>query len=448
MLIFITGIVVLCGFLSGYNGGVVSGAYSLLVQQFHFTPFLGGVVASALPLGGLLGSIFASYSSDHMGRRTSILISASLFVVGALMSGTTNHVETLIIARFLVGFATGIVTPIGPQYLSEIAPPLVRGRMIGAYQMMTSGGVLSAYVANQIISGISADFDVINRWQLMFALSGIPAVVLLVGMLFAPRSPRWLLLRGRNQDAREVFYMLGSKGAEDWGEKAVNTAINEERSTRGTCRWRDLIGPELRSITIFAIAIFVIQQLSGINVVIYYAPQILSQLGFALHETSLLATTSLGVVMFLTSIPALFLFDKFGRRSLLIIGLPLCGFAEILAMVPVYLENGELAWLGALGLCLYMAAFALSIGPLPWIYIAEIFPVQARAKGMVIGVMTNWIFNFGVVLMFPVLIASFGIFWMFAMFITTCFLGMCYAVRYAPETKGVPIEQIQQLFRK
>lgn len=448
MVIRLACVAVLCGFLFGYNEGVVAGAYDLLNDQFHFSPYWGGMLVAGLPLGGLIGAFLSAYLSDTLGRRPTLIFAAFLFLAGAILSGVALDLYLLIFARAVVGVAIGIATMAGPQYLSEIAPPRIRGRMLAAFQLMISTGILVAYLSDLGITQLALTGDLFNHWQLMFLLSGIAAILLLVGSLASPESPRWLVLAGKPDTATNVFQILEPTQTQAWAQDRVAEIKAELGELKETGGWQDLFSKRIAPITYFTLLAFVFQQLSGINAVIFYAPDMFKDFGFSQDTAQLSATVGLGAVLAISAIGSLFLVDRVGRRPLMIYGLPCCAITQLMIIWGSSMGTIFGIWLAIAGLCLFLMTFSLSIGPLPWIYMSEVFPNHLRAKGMVVAVTVNWVFTFLVVFAFPKLNQVLSITQIFLFFAVSCIVGMFYAIRYAPETKGVSLEDIYQLFHR
>ena len=444
MVIRLACVAVLCGFLFGYNEGVVAGAYDLLQAQFNFSPYWGGMLVAGLPLGGLIGAYMSAYLSDSFGRRPTLIFAAFLFLAGAILSGVALELYLLTLGRATVGVAIGIATMAGPQYLSEIAPPRIRGRMLAAFQLMISTGILVSYLADLGITQLTLTGDLFNQWQLMFLLSGVAAALLLVGSLASPESPRWLVLAGKSDRAKTVFQILEPRQTPAWAQERVSEIQGEVAKLKQTGGWLELFSKNIAPITRFTLLAFVIQQLSGINAVIFYAPVMFKDFGFSEATSQLSATVGLGSVLVLAAIANLFIIDRLGRRPLMIWGPPSCGVAQLLIILGISMESSLGIVIAVSGLCLFMVAFSLTIGPLPWIYMSEMFPNHLRAKGMVVAVTVNWVFTLLVVLLFPEIEAGLGIMWVFGFFTIACFLGMIYAIKYAPETKGIPLEELQE----
>ncbi|MEM9107688.1 MAG: sugar porter family MFS transporter [Pseudomonadota bacterium] len=439
----------LCGFLFGFDEGVVSGAFPFMKQSFTFTSFSQGLMASAVPLGAFAGAFFAATQSDRVGRRKVIMASALLFVIGLVGSTLAPSVAMLTAARLLIGVAVGMAALVAPQYLAEVAPPDIRGRVIGTFQFMIVIGILFAYLSD--LGFASLDVDRLDegglRWRLMFAVGVVPAVILLVGMLRAPESPRWLAMKGQREKAGTVLADIQPGIAEHVLNRTLDEMMDHEAEGKGP-GLAALFRPGMRRLTVFAMLAFVMQQLSGINAVIFYAPQIFESLQFSNVTAQLTATVGVGVVNLLGTIVALVILDRIGRRTLFMIGFAGTGLAMAL-IVAVFLTPAE--WdnrFSLLGVFGFIAFFAVSLGPLPWIYMSELFPTELRSKGMMVAAMTNWIATFLIVLLFPIAAGAFGMLVTFSAFCVFCVAGFFFALFFAPETRGIPLEELTDRLTK
>ncbi|KZK90756.1 putative metabolite transport protein CsbC [Pseudovibrio sp. W64] len=449
MIILLACIAVLCGLLYGYNEGVIAGAYEPIKAEFEFSAYWGGLLVASLSIGGLIGAYLSAYLSDRFGRRSTVIIAALFFITGAVLSSVAQDLFILTFARSLIGMGIGLSSMAGPQYVSEIAPRKIRGRMLGAFQFMISFGVLIGYLSNLITLDLGYSAEAINRWQFMFLLSAIPAAFLLFGIWSAPESPRWLVMAKRSAEAEAVFEKIEPTRSEAWVKgnvKRIEQDLAEVADQKGG--WLDLINPRNRPITSFCVFTFLFQQLSGINAVILYAPELFGDLGFSEEASRLSATVGLGAALALAAAASLLLIDRVGRRPLMVYGLPACALSQFLIVGGFLMGDGIGTALSVSGLCLYVISYSLSMGPLPWVYMSEVFPNYLRAKGMVVAVTVNWVFTFLVVFGFPKLNQLFTITEIFLFFAICCCIGTVYAIRRAPETKGVSLEDIYELFHK
>lgn len=435
MLLRLATLAALFGLLFGFDEGVIAGALHLIAMSFPITPADKGLIAAAVPLGAVAGAVVAALCSDRFGRRLVLLLCAALFALGALTSGLANSIGALILARLLLGLAIGASALAAPQFLAELAPPKVRGALVSAFQLMITIGILVAYLSDLAL-------EPLGEWRLMLGLGLVPAIIAFFGILRAPESPRWLVLKGREREAAAV---LGSLEPER-DRRQLATTITEIRTSLGQHDqgggWVALFRPAIRPLALFAVAAFVLQQLSGINAVIYYAPEIMAEAGLEGTASQLLATVGIGVVNVVMTVVAMLTVDRFGRRPLLILGF--AGAAASLALIAVTVRmDGDAAAMAAFaGVLLFISFFAVSLGPLPWLYMAELFPVRLRSRGMALASVANWSSNFLVVFLFPVVVDLAGMAAIFGLFAAFCAFGLVFALQRAPETKGRSLEEI------
>lgn len=436
MLVRLVALAALFGLLFGFDEGVIAGAMHLIEQTFTVLPTDKGLMAAAVPLGAVGGAVLAALWSDRFGRRLVLLLCAALFGVGALASALAPSMTGLTVARLLLGLAIGASALAAPQYLAELAPARVRGAVVSAFQLMITIGILAAYVSDMLL-------EPLGDWRLMLGMGAIPAAIAFLGIVRAPESPRWLLLKGRDREALAVLRQI-EPNRTDADLAATVEDVHQSVSQKGSeAGWSELFSGSVRPVVFFAVAVFVLQQLSGINAVIYYAPSIMAAAGFEGAQTQLLATIGIGVVNVGMTVVAMLVVDRLGRRPLLIIGF--IGSAASLALIAlaVRMEGDAAALIAFAAVLLYITFFAVSLGPLPWLYMAELFPVRLRSRGMALASVANWSSNFIVVFLFPVVVSFAGMSATFGLFALSCTVGVVFALRLAPETKGRSLEQIE-----
>ena len=363
------------------------------------------------------------------------MVAAAVFAVAALVAAAMTSISDLVWARLFLGLAVGTAAVAAPLYIAEAAPLETRGAMVSTYQLAITFGILAAYVAGYTLAGG-------NAWRLMFGLGAVPAIVLLVGLFFMPETPRWLALKGRLAEAKASILFLRGTGAHvDRELEEIDRSAREDADRKGG--YAVLFEPAIRPALIVGMGLFLLQQLSGINAVIYYAPEIFIQAGFNQGETERLATVGVGTVNFLTTILAMYLIDRIGRRRLLVAGFLGTGIAMLAIALAVVYSTLIPSWVVIAALLLYIAAFAISLGPLPFVLMSEIFPLRARAEGMSLASISNWGFNFMVVFTFPVMLAGPGLAFTFTLFAIICLSGVVFTLRRVPETTGHSLEEIE-----
>lgn len=435
--IMVATIAAVAGVLFGFDTGVVSGAILFIRNQYHLTNLMNGVVVSSVLCGALVGSFLSGTFADYFGRRKLLIITSLIFVVGALGSAATTGILDLILSRFVVGFAIGIASFAAPLYISEVAPPEHRGALVSLNQLAITLGILLAYFVDMAYQHST------NNWRLMFGFGVIPAVILFFGMLFLPRSPRWLVLKGRMDEARKTLKRV--RGI--FFQEDELTHIKNSLQEKG--HWRLLLQGWLMPAIGIGLALGFLQQCTGINTIIYYAPTIFEMAGFKSASGAILATTGVGVVNVLFTIIALPLIDRWGRRPLLLSGMTCMLFSLcFLAFSFAYQSDiASLRWFALASMLIYIAGFAISLGPIMWLIIAEIFPLEIRGFASSLMVSASWLFNAIVAVSFLTLIEKIGLTGTFLLYGLVCFFGILFIFFKVPETKGTSLEQIENNLR-
>jgi len=427
------------GLLFGYDTGVIAGALLFIKSDFGLGSFAQGLVVAAVPIGAVGGAAISGPAADRHGRRLMILLAALVFIVGALASAAAPGTEILVLARIVIGVAIGLASAAAPVYISEVAPPESRGRLVSFFQLAVTIGILVAYL-------VGLAFDGIEGWRWMLGLGVVPALALAFGMLRMPQSPRWLVMTGDDFAARATLAKIRVDDPDtiDREIEEIKQSIDEKPGS-----WSDLLQPVVKAALVVGVGLAVLQQVTGINTVIYYAPTIIEFTGVESSAASILAAVGVGIVNVGMTVVALRLLDRVGRRTLLFVGVS--GMVvSLLALGGAFVGSGDstLASAVAIGsLMLYVGSFAVSLGPIFWLLNAEIYPLGVRSKAAGLGTMANWLANFAVSLTFLLLIDGLGrsgAFWFYAA-IGVCTLVFCW--KLVPETKGRPLEDIQAFFQ-
>lgn len=431
-------IAALAGLLFGYDTGVISGAILYLKDQFNLTSVVVERVVSAVLLGAVIGAAFSGAMADKIGRRRSIVITALFFSLGAIGSAFSPSIPVLIGCRFLIGLAIGVASYVAPLYISEISPANVRGSLVSLNQLMITCGIVVSYLIDYMLTLGK------NEWRWMFGLGAIPAVILLIGMIYLPETPRWLISRGLVDKAKDVLCRTGSANNVDAEIKNISGSMSDKK-----CSWSEVFAPWVRPALFVGIILAFFQQATGINTIIYYAPTIFEFAGFGTHKVAILATVGVGVVNVLMTLVAIWLLDRLGRKPLLYIGM--AGMALSLTVLGIAFNVAALSdflkWIAVGSVLVYIASFAISLGPIFWLIIAEIYPLEIRGRAMSLATVANWGFNMVVAATFLTLIEKLGkaeTFWLFAL---VSVAGIIYCYLFVPETKGCTLEQIEEHLR-
>ncbi len=439
--ILVAGIASLGGLLFGYDTGVISGALLFLRDEFALSPTMQGVVTSSVLVGATLGAALGGALTDRYGRRRIIIVMAALFALGSLLSAAASGVAMLVAARLLLGVAVGVASMLTPLYLSEAAPAARRGAAVSLNQLCITAGILASYLVDYAFS------DVSGTWRWMLGLGAVPGVLLGLGMLALPESPRWLAAQERWVEAEAVLRGLRGTAA-DVGDEMAGLR-DDVRSDRATASLAALFKSErARAPLAIGVALAVFQQVTGINTVIYYAPDILQRAGFASNAASILATAGIGTVNVLATLTALVLMDHAGRRRLLLGGLGAMAFCLVaLALAFAFGDPRALGPLATIVLAAYVAGFAVGLGPVFWLLIAEIFPLAFRGRGMSVASVANWASNLVVALFFLDLVRLLSPGGTFALFALATMAAAGFVWRFVPETKGRSLERIEAEMR-
>ncbi|HKV04622.1 MAG TPA: sugar porter family MFS transporter [Candidatus Acidoferrales bacterium] len=427
----------LAGLLFGYDTGVISGAILFVQEDFRLTTLQEEIVVGAVLLGAMIGAAIGGRLADYFGRRNVLTQVALLFIVGAVATALAPAATWFSIGRVVVGIAIGIASFTAPLYISEISPADVRGKLVSLNQLMITIGIVCSYLADYALAGT-------RGWRWMFGLAAIPALILLIGLFFVPESPRWFMRQLSRESARAVLIRIRS-GAEVDAELAeIEASLNQQEGS-----WRELRSRSLRPALVIGIGLAAFQQFTGINTVIYYAPTIFQFAGLQSHSAAILATAGVGIINVLLTIVALWLLDRAGRRPLLLYGL--VGMILSLGLLGFGFLSPNLAhvlaWLSVVCVMAYVACFAISLGPVFWLMIAEIYPLKVRSRAMAIATMANWGSNLLVALTFLSLLRSLGRPWTFWLYSLIGIMAWIFVFRLVPETKGKTLEQIEAEWR-
>jgi MFS transporter, SP family, galactose:H+ symporter len=421
------------GMLFGYDTGVISGAILFISKDFSLTSVQVEVVVSCVLIGALLGAIAGGVLTDRFGRRRVIIVTAILFAAGAIETALAPSLTLLIAGRIIVGAAIGVASFATPLYISEVAPVNIRGRLVSINQVALTSGIVISYLVDYSLVAVQG-------WRWMFALATVPAIILAMGMFLLPESPRWLVSQNLIDSAQKVLIRIR-------GNKDVNVELEEIQKSLAVQSggWRDLFTPLIRPALIVGVGLAILQQITGINTVIYYAPMIFEFTGVKSASASILATVGVGVVNVAMTVVALLLVDRVGRRPLLLIGLTgmIIGLGILGLAFQLPSLSGSLGWIAEISLMLYVGAFAIGLGPVFWLLISEIYPLKIRGVAMSVATSANWGANLFVALTFLTLIQATGrssTFWIYALVGIVAWLFTWF---YVPETKGQSLEDIE-----
>jgi len=423
----------LAGFLFGFDTVVISGAEKTIQALWGLSPQMHGIAMGSALYGTVVGSLIGGWPTDRFGRKATLLWIGVLYFVGAVASGLAVNLALFIAARFIGGLGIGISTVAAPLYISEIAPPRLRGRLAGMFQFNIVFGILVAFVSNALLAGIG-----LNAWRWMLGVAAFPSFLYAALCLGIPESPRWLLSRKGDREGGIAVLRRIQPDASEAEIEAVANDISAASAAEGTTGlfW----SRRLRKPILLAILIAFFNQLSGINAILYFAPRIFELTGLG-AKAALLQSVGIGLTNLIFTFVGLWLIDRLGRRTLLYIG----SFGYIASL-------GLTAWafftqhFSIVPACIFafIAAHAIGQGAVIWVFISEIFPNRHRAEGQALGSFTHWIFAALLTTFFPRMVSSFPPGYVFSFFAGMMVLQLIWVKTMVPETKNVPLEQIQR----
>ncbi len=428
------------GLLSGYDTGVISGALLFINETWILPDTLQGFLVSSVLIGAVIGAATNGVLADIFGRKKIIMATAVIFILGSVMCAFAPNVYVLIISRIFVGFAVGIVNFVVPLYLSEISPKNLRGTLVSLYQWAITSGILFSYFIN------AAFAQAVYNWRWMLFAGVLPGLILFVGMCLMSDTPRWLVSKNREDEAKVIFQKIEPDIDTEKEIQDIKATLKTEGQDKKFRFKKWMIMP-----FVVGVGIMFAQICTGINTIIYYAPTIFKTAGFDSNLTAIYATTGIGVVNFVMTIVAVFFTDRLGRKPLLYFGLTGVMFSLFALGTSFAFANilgSSLKWVAVGSLVTYIICFAMSLGPIGWILVSEVFPLKIRGVAMSICTVSNFAFNFFVVGSFPILLHRIGGAWTFWMFGVVSLLCIIFVYFFVPETKGISLEQIESNWRK
>lgn len=429
----------MAGLLFGLDIGVISGALPFITTHFDLTHQLQEWVVSAMMLGAALGAVSTGWISFKLGRKTSLTAGAALFIIGSLGSSLAPNVPILIIARVLLGFAVGIASYVAPLYLSEMSDKESRGKLISMYQMMVTIGILIAFISDTALSYG-------GHWRLMLGVISLPAILLMAAVFGLPDSPRWLASKGKFTKAKEILLVLNadeSKAEEELSD--INESLKVKQEGWGLFK----ANKNVRRAVYLGMLLQAMQQFTGINIILYYAPKIFSEAGFATTEQQMIATVICGATNVLATLIAMKTVDKQGRKPILKIGFGGIALGTFLLGVCLFMiDAGYTAlWISIIAVIATLftiASFAMSAGPVVWILCSEIQPLKSRDFGIACSTTMNWICNMIIGATFLTLLNNAGTAQTFWIYTGMNMLFIALTMLLVPETKGVSLEKIEK----
>lgn len=429
------------GFLFGYDTAVVSGAIGFLKAHFNLTAELTGWAASSLLVGCMVGAILGGPLGDRFGRKPSLIFCAVLFAASSALSALPDSLSLFAWARFAGGVAIGAASMLSPLYIAEIAPEKIRGTLVALYQLAIVMGILVVFFVNLQIQRLGDEsWNITTGWRWMFASLVLPSVLFGALMALVPESPRWLMKMGRRDEARRILERVGGPEAAAREVTQIEAALQQEEG-----RWSELFTTGYRRALMIGIALAVFGQFSGINAIMYFAPEIFKTAGEG-TDAAFRQTVTVGVVNVLFTFVAIWLVDRAGRKPLLIVGTLLQ--AVSLAWIGLLFARGVSGTALLVGILGFVAAFAVAMGPIPWIVNSEIFPTKLRGRAMSVAIFCLWLADWIVTQTFPTLLERIGAAWTFWVYAACSLVSTVFVVLLVPETKGRTLEEIEASWRR
>ncbi len=427
-------IAALGGVLYGYDMGIIAAAVIFVRRAFALSTLMEELVVSIVLVGAMIGAMVGGAVADRIGRRATLVWAGGIFIAGSVLAPLSPNVAVLIIARAIIGVGIGFTSVTAPVYVSELAPPQSRGMLIGLYQFALTLGIALADLVGYSLATQEA-------WRLMFGIAAVPTLFFLGVILTVPESPRWLFAHAQEKDAEKVLLTYTDAS----GAQQFLADIRDGLKTPIEQSWKALLTPAVRGPLFIAVGFTVLQQVTGINTIIYYGPQIFELAGIASHSNSILATLVVAVVNVIATVVGITLVDRVGRKPLLYVGV---GGMTVALFALAFAFSHQTALASALGviaigcLVLYIACFAFSLGAIAWILVSEIFPLRVRGRGVAVATLFSGISNFAVSLTFLSLIKSMGSAFTFAIYGVLSIVTLIF-IRFAvPETCGRELESI------
>ena len=442
-LVLICFVATLGGLLFGYDTAVIAGAIGLLKQHFTLSDAMEGWTAASALAGCAFGAMLAGVLSDFLGRKKVLILCAVLFVISAIGTAVPRSQLVFVIYRALGGIGVGAASMTSPMYIAEISPARIRGRMVSLNQLAIVFGMLAVYFVNYAIASSGDEtWNVQVGWRWMFGSETLPALALLVLLFFVPESPRWLVKQARPDEALAILCRVNGTQQAQVEITSIKKALNQESESL-----LQLLAPGMRIALLIGVALAVLQQVTGINVFLYFAPKIFSQIAGSSTGAAMLQTIVVGAVNMSFTVIAIWTVDRLGRKPLMILGYSGMGLSLLALGVAAYLQRTEV-WV-LLFMLAYIACFAVSVGPVTWVILSEIFPTKIRGRAMAIATVLLWMANFVVSQTFPMLDGSQWLnerfhhafpFWLYGAF---CVLAVVFLLAFVPETKGRTLEEIE-----
>lgn len=427
-------IVSLSGMLAGFDTGVISGAILFIDKSFEINDYLLGLIVSSVSLGAIVGAFVNGFLVNKIGRKPVLVLTSIVFILASILSAVSKNAQTLIFSRFLIGSAVGAVSICAPMYLSEISTKEKRGQIVSFYQLFITFGILFSYLINYYFANFK------YNWRLMLACGAVLGIALFLGLIFQKDTPRYYVLKEKFDEAKNIIKKLNPSADTDLTINEIKNTIKNDIADKKLKFEKYLIYP-----FIIGIGLMAIQVATGINAIIYYAPLVFQSVGFKTESQALFVTIFIGLINFFMTFVAIKYSDKIGRKPLLFIGLSGMTISLIILAMAYQLPSLKVGAVIACGL--YIVSFSMSLGPMAFLIISEVFPLVYRGLGMASAILTNFFINFLVTGLFPVSLSKLGGTITFSIFILFCIAAFFFIYFIVPETKNKSLEEIEQSFK-
>ena len=422
------------GYLFGFDFAVISGALPFLRTQFALDPIWEGFLTGSLALGCIAGCLLAGYLGERYGRKPGLMIAAFVFAVSSLLIAFSPSITYFLVLRFAAGIGVGMASILCPMYIAEISPAQVRGRNVAINQLTIVSGILITNLVNYFLADSGPD-----AWRWMFGLGVIPATIFLISVIWLPESPRWLLKSGQQEKAKLILQKIGSATFVDTTLLAINKSLQGDKKVPFSAVWEKSIRPAVT----LGIVLAVFQQLCGINVVFNYTSTIFESVGANLNR-QLFETVAIGIVNLVFTLLAMWQVDKMGRRPLMLAGS--LGLSILYIILAFLLQNNYPAGMVSIFVLLAISMYAISLAPVTWVLISEIFPNRIRGAASTVAIVSLWLAYFVLVFTFPLLAKILGTYGPFYLYAGICFLGFIFIKSKVKETKGQTLEELEDNF--
>ena len=436
--LLITSIAALGGLLFGFDTAVISGTTPFIKPYFELDDIWLGWTVSSLLFGCIIGVISAGKPSDIFGRKKTLMAAALLFIISAFGSALATRLSVFILFRIMGGLGVGIASMLSPMYISEISPPDRRGRLVSFNQLAIVIGILLAFISNALLVDTG-----VNNWRWMLAVMGLPALLFFISLFFAPESPRWLVQKGFSEKAGAILGKINGDAAASLELQAIEESIKEEKNSGS---FREVFSPRMRPILIIGVFLCVFSQITGINSIMYYAPVIFQSIG-AGASSAVFQTAFIGGGNLIFTFVAISLVDRLGRKPLLIGGVSGMIISLTSIATAFYFQRTE-GYIILILILTYIASFSASVGAVTWVIVSEIFPNKLRSKAMSVSIVSLWIANFLLILVFPLMLNRLGGAAAFLLFDVMCVLLLLFTIFRVPETKGKSLEELEKILIK